>query len=216
MSHIKAQQGEAPVGKVIIQDRNVKLQLQDVGGTFPNEYGITLTTDPNPIHIISQDASGALSVEGRVEKKGELKPVELTQQYRELCKERTHNVRALKRTTLPTDGRLVDAEGIYPKMLGLPQHMQKRNTVIDKRERMDRVLLENKLFALFEEKQLWSLRDLINATNQPAVWLREVLAQISFQNKQMPNKNLYELKPEYQNAKKTEGGGTEMQDTFVE
>ena len=47
----------------------------------------------------------------------------------------------------------------------------------------------------------WNLNQLIQQTNQPAAWLKEVLLEIAAQSKRGPNKDLWELKKEY-NVKK--------------
>ncbi len=47
----------------------------------------------------------------------------------------------------------------------------------------------------------WNFNQLIQRTNQPAAWLKEVLLEIAAQSKRGPNKDLWELKKEY-NVKK--------------
>lgn len=56
------------------------------------------------------------------------------------------------------------------------------------------------LFAAFARQPQWTLKDLVVETDQPLVFLKEVLTTIAVLNKRGPAKGLYELKPEYAGA----------------
>jgi len=72
-----------------------------------------------------------------------------------------------------------------------PSSMEQKRVRIDKEE------LENLLFTLFEKKPQWSFSGLVEETNQPTAWLKEVLLGVAALNKKGANKGTYELKPEY-------------------
>jgi transcription initiation factor TFIIF subunit beta len=57
----------------------------------------------------------------------------------------------------------------------------------------------------------WSFVQLQKETDQPAVWLKEVLGDVAILNKRGPHAKLYELKREYRVASNN-GNDTEMPD----
>ena len=50
---------------------------------------------------------------------------------------------------------------------------------------------------LFERQSLWSFKQLVAETRQPAVWLKEVLTELAVLNRRGPNTGMYALKEEY-------------------
>ena len=60
-----------------------------------------------------------------------------------------------------------------------------RNELID-------ILLEN-----FKIWTIWRMRSLKRATNQPEIYLREVLSEIAFMHKNGDWSGMWQLKPEY-------------------
>jgi transcription initiation factor TFIIF subunit beta len=55
----------------------------------------------------------------------------------------------------------------------------------------------NLIFAAFEEKPHYNLKALINRTQQPQTWLKEVLGETCILHKRGPLAGLYELRPEF-------------------
>lgn len=53
------------------------------------------------------------------------------------------------------------------------------------------------LFEAFEKHQYYTLKDLVVITNQPELFLREILREICVFNVKPPHKNRWELRPEY-------------------
>jgi len=67
----------------------------------------------------------------------------------------------------------------------------------DRRERMEKGKLVTILHSCFERQARWPLKDLIEATQQPQEFLKEVLAEIADFNKRGAFKGLYERKAFY-------------------
>ncbi|RKO96058.1 hypothetical protein CAUPRSCDRAFT_8558 [Caulochytrium protostelioides] len=67
----------------------------------------------------------------------------------------------------------------------------------EKRERLPREELLLMLFTAFKKYNYWTLKALIDKTQQPSGWLREVLQDITVLNKRGPYTGMYQLKPEY-------------------
>ncbi|MCO5551439.1 hypothetical protein L7F22_004942 [Adiantum nelumboides] len=66
-----------------------------------------------------------------------------------------------------------------------------------KRIRIERGVLEDLVFKLFEQQPYWTLKQLVGETQQPEAFLKEVMSEICIYNKRGPNQGKYELKPEF-------------------
>nr|KAF6368604.1 general transcription factor IIF subunit 2 [Myotis myotis] len=66
-----------------------------------------------------------------------------------------------------------------------------------KRARADKQYVLDMLFSAFEKHQYYNLKDLVDITKQPVVYLKEILKEIGIQNVKGIHKNTWELKPEY-------------------
>ncbi|KAB1203766.1 General transcription factor IIF subunit 2 [Morella rubra] len=69
-----------------------------------------------------------------------------------------------------------------------------------KRTRRDRGELEDIMFKLFERQPNWALKQLVQETDQPAQFLKEILNELCVYNKRGTNQGTYELKPEYKKS----------------
>jgi transcription initiation factor TFIIF subunit beta len=66
-----------------------------------------------------------------------------------------------------------------------------------KRIRKERGELEDIVFKLFERRPNWALKQLVEETDQPVAFLKEILNDLCMYNKRGANQGTYELKPEY-------------------
>ncbi|OEL23651.1 hypothetical protein BAE44_0015330 [Dichanthelium oligosanthes] len=145
---------------------------------------------------------GKLACEGKVENKFDMKPHrENLMDYGKLCRERTNMSMVKPRKTelilddngkgmRPLPGNMLVHSGPKEKKPAKPE---------TKRTRMDRGDLEKNLFKLFERQPNWSLKQLMQETNQPEQFLKEILNALCVYNKRGPNQGTHELKPEYKN-----------------
>lgn len=76
-----------------------------------------------------------------------------------------------------------------------------------KRTRRDRGELEAIMFKLFEGQPNWTLKQLVQETDQPAQFLKEILNELCVYNKRGSNQGTYELKPEYKKSAEDDTGG---------
>lgn len=65
---------------------------------------------------------------------------------------------------------------------------------------MEKQDLLNLIFALFEKYEHWGFKGLIDRTQQPHIWLKEVLGEVAILNKRGPYVGLWELKPEFKGS----------------
>lgn len=180
----------------------VKLVLSPNGpcGDLPSEYTMQLGKCEQTMHLFCEDVAGrALMIEGKVEQECQLKPV-LNEQYREVMRRRNELANRPRRSV-----QLVDTVGENMQM-GLIPHVSEYQMLLKRKrryepdlrkERLPREEVTDMLFRAFERIAHWTFRALVEHTQQPSTYLKEVLADIAIYNNRGPYKNLYELKPEY-------------------
>uniref|UniRef100_A0AAY4B9K8 General transcription factor IIF subunit 2 n=1 Tax=Denticeps clupeoides TaxID=299321 RepID=A0AAY4B9K8_9TELE len=66
-----------------------------------------------------------------------------------------------------------------------------------KRARADKQQVLDMLFSAFEKHQYYNIKDLVDITKQPVIYLKEILRDIGTYNVKGTHKNTWELRPEY-------------------
>ncbi|XP_021758352.1 general transcription factor IIF subunit 2-like [Chenopodium quinoa] len=204
-----------PVAKVVLSldplrpddpsavEFTMEMNGSDMG---PRSYSLNMFKDFVPMSIFSE-SQGKVAVEGKVEHKFDMKPHnENFEEYGRLCRERTNKSMIKNRQIQVID----NDRGVHmrpmPGLFGLgTTSKEKKKTapvkpVEMKRTRRDRGELEDIMFKLFERKPNWALKQLVQETDQPAQFLKEILNELCVYNKRGTNQGTYELKPEYKKA----------------
>jgi transcription initiation factor TFIIF subunit beta len=70
-----------------------------------------------------------------------------------------------------------------------------------KKMRDDKEKVMETLFSLFEKHQFYNIKDLVQETRQPINYLKEILNEVCMYNVKPPNRNMWELKPEFRHYK---------------
>lgn len=186
---------------------------------IPGEYRLAFAPDHVPMHVFSESSHGRVALEGRVEHKFDMQPPSCDEGYRRMLQTRERKWNTPKRTikmmdssrpsrsNLPMPGTVANTKRKPPSST-LPAFASGSRGVgvggasaaDNKRVRGSRETVEGRLFVLFEERPFWTLRQLVDATQQPQQFLKEVLGDICVYNKRGPNQGLYELKPEYKHT----------------
>ncbi|KAE8684452.1 Papain family cysteine protease [Hibiscus syriacus] len=175
---------------------------------IPKSYTLNMFKDFVPMCVFSETSQGAVAMEGNVEHKFDMKPHEENiEEYGRLCRERTNKSMIKNRQIQVID----NDRGVHmrpmPGMIGLissnPKDKKKTMPVKQpevKRTRRDRGELEDIMFKLFERQSNWTLKQLVQETDQPAQFLKEILNELCVYNKRGANQGTYELKPEYKKS----------------
>ncbi|KAE8666420.1 Papain family cysteine protease [Hibiscus syriacus] len=175
---------------------------------IPKSYTLNMFKDFVPMCVFSETSQGAVAMEGKVEHKFDMKPHEENiEEYGRLCRERTNKSMIKNRQIQVID----NDRGVHmrpmPGMIGLissnPKDKKKTMPVKQsevKRTRRDRGELEDIMFKLFERQPNWTLKQLVQETDQPAQFLKEILNELCVYNKRGANQGTYELKPEYKKS----------------
>ncbi|KAG2601050.1 general transcription factor IIF subunit 2-like [Panicum virgatum] len=194
------------------QPTKFKMEMaQTNNSNTPKSYSLNMYNDFVPMCIFSESNQGKYACEGKVENKFDMKPhSENLAEYGKLCRERTTKCMAKPRRVEV----LADDHGSrmrpMPGMVGLmpssaTNAKEKKKPVPPrsfetKRTRRGRTEMENILFKLFERQPNWSLKQLMQETDQPEQFLKEILNDLCVYNKRGPNQGTHELKPEYKKS----------------
>ncbi|XP_057468792.1 transcription initiation factor IIF subunit beta-like isoform X2 [Actinidia eriantha] len=215
-----------PVAKVVVsvdplhpeEPSSLQFTMEMAGNEIENKpkiYSLNMFKDFVPMCVFAESNQGKVTVEGKVEHKFDMKPhSQNLEEYSKMCRERTKKSMVKNRQLQVID----NDRGVHmrpmPGMMGLVASSskdKKKTTPVKasdvKRTRRDRGELEDIMFKLFERQPNWALKQLVQETDQPAQFLKEILNELCVYNKRGTNQGTYELKPEYK--KSVEDTGSE-------
>ncbi|OEL23656.1 hypothetical protein BAE44_0015325 [Dichanthelium oligosanthes] len=184
---------------------------QTNNGNTPKSYSLNMYNDFVPMCIFSESNQGTYACEGKVENKFDMKPhSENLAEYGKLCRERaTKSMAKPRRVEVLVDDHgnrmrpMPGITGLIPSATNAAKEKRKQvsgKNFETKRTRRDRTEMENILFKLFERQPNWSLKQLMQETDQPEQFLKEILNDLCVYNKRGPNQGTHELKPEYKKS----------------
>lgn len=217
-SHTSASDSQ-PLSKVVVSldplrpedPSSLQFTMEMAGnevGHVPKTYSLNMFKDFVPMAVFSEANQARVAVEGKVEHKFDMKPHnENMEEYRKMCRERTNKSMIKNRQIQVID----NDRGVHmrpmPGMVGLIASNSKDKKKAApvkgsevKRTRRDRGELEDIMFKLFERQPNWALKQLVQETDQPAQFLKEILNELCVYNKRGTNQGTYELKPEYKKS----------------
>ncbi|KAF8015252.1 hypothetical protein BT93_H0912 [Corymbia citriodora subsp. variegata] len=177
-------------------------------GNIPKSYSLNMSKDIVPMSVFSETSHGKVAVEGKVEHKFDMKPNgDNIEEYGKLCRERTNKsmIRNRQIQVINNDrgAHMRPLPGIIGLISSASKDKKKTQPVKQsdmKRTRRDRGELEDIMFKLFERQPNWALKQLVQETDQPAQFLKEILNELCVYNKRGANQGTYELKPEYKKS----------------
>ncbi|EOY18589.1 hypothetical protein QUC31_006449 [Theobroma cacao] len=174
-------------------------------GDGPKRYSMEMSKDLVPMSVFSESSQGKLSVEGKILNKFDMRPHdENIENYGKLCRERTNKYMTKSRQIQVIDNDNGTHMRPMPGMMIATVFNEKKKTPTKtsetKRTRRDRGEMEDIMFKLFERQPNWTLRQLIQETDQPEQFLKDILKDLCVYNNKGTNQGSYELKPEYKKA----------------
>ena len=146
-----------------------------------------------------------VAIEGRVEHEAHMSP-KFNDDYRKLMRGRVSLSQQPKRSLKILDGSAPKLSVISNEMIQKSRTLaggafvQESAHVANefvKKERLPREALLELLFNAFERYAHWTLKGLLEYTNQPAMFLKELLSEIAVYNKKGTHRSTFELRPEY-------------------
>ncbi|XVF75517.1 hypothetical protein PTKIN_Ptkin13bG0194100 [Pterospermum kingtungense] len=189
-------------------DSSSQFTMELVGtetGDVPKRYSMDMTKDFVTMSVFSETSQGKLSVEGKIINKFDMRPHdENIEKYGKLCRERTNKSMSKSRQIQVIDNDNGTHMRPMPGMIIAAIVNEKKKaptkTSDTKRTRRDRGEMEDIMFKLFERQSNWTLRQLIQETDQPEQFLKDILKDLCVYNNKGTNQGSYELKPEYKKA----------------
>ncbi|KAJ4826408.1 hypothetical protein Tsubulata_048832 [Turnera subulata] len=208
-----------PVAKVVISidplssndDDSSPQFTMELAGTEPGidlkSYSMDMSKNFVPMSVFSESSQGKICVEGKILNKFDMRPHSRNlENYGKLCRERTNKSMAKGRQIKVIDNDTGSHMRPMPLMLDSSLSDKKKppaKASETKRTRRDRGEMEGIMFKLFERQSNWTLRQLIQETDQPEQFVKDILKDLCVYNNKGSNQGSYELKPEY---KKSEEG----------
>ncbi|KAF7820108.1 general transcription factor IIF subunit 2 [Senna tora] len=205
-----------PVAKVVVSvdplksnddDYSPQFTMELAGtdaGHIPRCYVLDMSTDFIPMSVFSESSQGKMTVEGKIQHKFDMRPhnqnLEL---YGKLCRERTNKYMVKSRQIQVIDNdrgaHMRPMPGMITFSTSGPSEKKKTPTkgTETKRTRRDRGEMEEILFKLFERQPNWSLRQLIQETDQPEQFLKDILKELCVYNNKGTNQGTYDLKESF-------------------
>ncbi|KAL0205142.1 hypothetical protein P9112_000449 [Eukaryota sp. TZLM1-RC] len=164
---------------------------------LPSEYTFNRQHQASQLRVFSKDnIAKKAAIEGSITDRYRCLPIK----NKTIIKKISEHRRVVQQHR--PRSRVYDSRANIVPMGGLGMVREHRIAVggekrTEKRIRAERDVVKNLLFQLFNRKDFWSLSELVDETDQPQAWLRDVLDDICIRIISGPNKDLYELKPEY-------------------
>lgn len=167
---------------------------------LPKEYDLNFLNSGQSMYVFTETEQGeAIGIQGKIEHECQIRP-KLNDEYRALMERRNRQAIGPKRTV-----KLVQSveKGVQVGTLAhvseaeLLSRKRRRHSPDSRRDRLPKPELLDILFKLFERKSNWTLKSLIDSTQQPAAFLREVLSEICDYIQRGPLKNTFKLKSEF-------------------
>lgn len=165
--------------------------------TLKNEHFYAMTQTP------CYDASGKtllqyqerVAITGRIRQKADGVPMRDDEFYLKMKSEQVKSRNTPQRKVIQTD------EVCVTRPLNRTNHDSGRKETT-KKVRVEKEAVQERLFAAFEKHQYYNIKDLVNLTQQPILYLKEILNEICIYNTKAPHKNMWELKPEFRHYSK--------------
>jgi transcription initiation factor TFIIF subunit beta len=178
--------------------KNYKLQ-------FTN-YSPTTGVIPTNEYIFTDNGKGAgYSIEGIVHNEATISPI-VDEHYKKIMLNRTKAASKPKRQTRVMDVndekkayRIVSDNSKF-STVRLQETHKKVNQ--EKRERLPREDVVTLLFQAFDKYPYWNFNGLVEHTDQPQSYLKEILGDIGQLIKRGPYNGMWQLKKEYRNQQK--------------
>ncbi|PQP99380.1 hypothetical protein Pyn_11934 [Prunus yedoensis var. nudiflora] len=162
-------------------------------GNMPKCYSLDMSKDFIPMSVFSELSQGKLSVEGKILNKFDMKPHnENLENYGKLCRERTKKYMKNRKIQVIDNDNGAHMRPM-PGMIGFiaPGPSEKKKNankgVRHEKNKRDRGEMEAIMFKLFERQPNWTLRQLIQETDQPEQFLKDILKELCVYNNKGAN-----------------------------
>lgn len=192
--------GGKPAPSFVTAPREHPFQLQSVGGQ-------TLTVFTENLSGQSEEKSESrtndkLAIEGIVVQRAECRPA-VNEHYMQMKRRQIEESSKPKRQSQQIEKAVTtNYKPVSNHQYNIEYEKKKKDD--GKRARADKQQVLDMLFSAFEKHQYYNLKDLVDITKQPVMYLKEILRDIGVYNVKGTHKNTWELRPEYRHYQEEE------------
>ncbi|XP_068595243.1 general transcription factor IIF subunit 2 isoform X3 [Brachionichthys hirsutus] len=189
-------QGKAEVSFTLDEELTVIQGLEDKAVSAPRDHPFTMqTVGGQTLAVFTENSSDKIALEGVVVQRAECRPA-VSDSYMRLkrlqIEESSKPVRLSQQLQNPVTNNY---KPVANHSYNLEYERKKKEE--GKRARADKHQVLDMLFSAFEKHQYYNIKDLVDITKQPVIYLKEILRDIGVYNVKGTHKNTWELRPEY-------------------
>ncbi|XP_031702802.1 general transcription factor IIF subunit 2 isoform X3 [Anarrhichthys ocellatus] len=170
--------------------------IEDKTVSAPRDHPFTMqTVGGQMLAVFTETSSDKVALEGVVVQRAECRPA-VSESYMKLKRLQIEELAKPVRLSQQLD-RVVTSnyKPVANHTYNLEYERKKKEE--GKRARLDKQQVLDMLFSAFEKHQYYNIKDLVDITKQPVIYLKEILRDIGIYNVKGTHKNTWELKPEY-------------------
>ncbi|NXA08621.1 T2FB factor, partial [Tyrannus savana] len=196
--------GRGEVGKLRIVSFTLNEELasiSDIGGkpasvSAPREHPFLLqSVGGQTLTVFTETPVDKLALEGIVVQRAECRPA-ASENYMKLKRLQIEESSKPLRLSQQLDKAVTtNYKPVANHQYNIEYEKKKKED--GKRARADKQQVLDMLFSAFEKHQYYNIKDLVDITKQPVIYLKEILREIGIYNVKGTHKNTWELKPEY-------------------
>ncbi|KAF4086932.1 hypothetical protein AMELA_G00090200 [Ameiurus melas] len=208
---IAKQQGKTLVSFNLNEDLSVVEHSEEktMSVRAPREHPFTMqTVGGQNLAVFTENSSDQITLEGMVVQRAECRPA-VSESYMKLKKLQ------IKESMKPLRLSQQLEKAVTNNYKPVSNHTynveyEKKKKEEGKRARADKQKVLEMLFSAFEKHQYYNIKDLVEITKQPVIYLKEILREIGVYNPRGPHKSTWELKAEYRHYQEGENEEEKM------
>ncbi|XP_056134551.1 general transcription factor IIF subunit 2 isoform X2 [Lampris incognitus] len=193
---ISKNQGKAEVSFTLNEELTKIEGIGDKTVSAPRDHPFTMqTVGGQTLAVFTETSSDKIALEGVVVQRAECRPA-VSESYMKLKRIQIEESSKPIRLSQQLEKAVTNNyKPVSNHAYNLEYERKKKEE--GKRARADKQQVLDMLFSAFEKHQYYNIKDLVDITKQPVIYLKEILHDIGIYNMKGTHKNTWELKPEY-------------------
>uniref|UniRef100_A0A3Q3JX72 General transcription factor IIF subunit 2 n=1 Tax=Monopterus albus TaxID=43700 RepID=A0A3Q3JX72_MONAL len=192
----KGTQGKPEVTFTLNEELTVIEGIEDKMVSTPREHPFTMqSVGGQMLAVFTETSSDKIALEGVVVQRAECRPAVSANYMRLKRLQIEESSKPARLSQQLSKAVTTNYKPVANHAYNLEYERKKKED--GKRARADKQQVLDMLFSAFEKHQYYNIKDLVDITNQPVIYLKEILRNIGIYNVKGTHKNTWELKPEY-------------------
>uniref|UniRef100_A0AAX7TJ56 General transcription factor IIF subunit 2 n=1 Tax=Astatotilapia calliptera TaxID=8154 RepID=A0AAX7TJ56_ASTCA len=201
----KGNQGKPEVSFTLNEELTVIDGIEDKTVSAPREHPFTMqSVGGQTLAVFTETSSDKITLEGVVVQRAECRPAvsESYMSYMKYTSPCLSNRLQIEESSKPARLSQQLEKAVTNNYKPVANHdynreYERKKKEEGKRARADKQQVLDMLFSAFEKHQYYNIKDLVDITKQPVIYLKEILRDIGIYNVKGTHKNTWELRPEY-------------------